>query len=380
MSGINIRDPVHGSMHFTDIEREIMDTPQMQKLRSIRQLAMAHLVYPGANHTRFEHSLGTCHLAGRMAQALGLKKDIMRRVRLAALLHDVGHIAFSHESEEVTKARLGSHEDLGWDIISKGPIAEIIEAEDDPKKVADFAWGESYGELITGEVGADRMDYLLRDAHYTGVAYGVIDADRIVSTIDWVRGEGLVVRQSGLEAVESLLLARFEMFSTVYMHHTVRVASAMLQQAIRAALKQKSFDWKEAMQDGDAAMLGRLGGVSAAAPWVDKIMNRKLHKRALTLNWKNVSRGQRQVIISGQLSRYIKEKVHAPVLVDMPSNFGKTVRIPIITEDGQKDIGKLSPLVAALQSAIEGRASVLICTESRYRKRVEKTARRYLGI
>ncbi len=380
MGGITIRDPVHGSMHFTELERKIIDTPQMQRLRNIRQLAMAHLIYPGAHHTRFEHSLGTCHLADRMANAIGLGKKERRRVRLAALLHDIGHISFSHEAEEVTKAKFGTHEDLGHDRITKGEIAGIIEKEDDPKKVADWASGESYGALIAGDMGADRMDYLMRDAHYTGVAYGVIDVDRIVSTIEWVRGEGLAVRQSGLEAVESLLLARFEMFSTVYMHHAVRIASAMLQQGLRMAMKHKGFAWDAAMEEGDAAMLARLRNVPLASPWVEKLVARRLYKRALTLTWKNVSRRQRQAITSGQLEHYIREKVRVPVIIDMPSNWGKNVKIPIITEDGIKDISKMSPLVAALDMAIEGRASVLVCTEGRHRKRVEKAARRYLGI
>lgn len=377
---MNIRDPVHGSMHFSELEQKIIDSPQMQRLRSIRQLAMAHLTYPGAHHTRFEHSLGTCHLADKMANSLGLKKDLRRRLRLAALLHDIGHIAFSHEAEEVTRQKLGTHEDIGWDMIAHGQLADIIDEADTPRKVADWTCGDSYGALIASDIGADRMDYLLRDAHYTGVAYGVIDADRIVSTIEWVRGEGLAVRQGGLEAVESLLLARFEMFSTVYMHHSVRISSAMLQMALKAALKHRGFDWKAAQNEGDAAMLARLQGVPSSCQWVEKLQERRLYKRALTLNWKNVSRGQRQVITSGALAKYVRDKTHCSVLIDVPTHWGKAVRIPIITEDGVKDISKLSPLVAALDSAIESRASVLICAENRNRSRVEKAARRYLGI
>lgn len=377
---VNMRDPIHGNMRFTETERKLIDSPQMQRLRGIRQLAMAHLVYPGAHHTRFEHSLGTCHLADRMALALNLKKDARRRLRLAALLHDVGHIAFSHESEEVTKSRLGNHEEIGRRMIASGPLAEIIEGEDDPKKVAEWAGGASFGALIAGDIGADRMDYLLRDAHYTGVAYGVIDTDRVIATVDWVRGRGLAVKRSGLEAVESLLLARFEMFSTVYMHHTVRIASAMLQQGIRAALKHRAFDWAEAMADGDAQMLSRLRGVPTAQGWVDKISRRELYKRAATLNWKKLSRGQRQIITSGQLERHIKEKTHAGVLIDLPQNFGKAAGIPIISENGLVDIGKISPIVAALDEAIETRASVLVCTDAKNRKRAGAAAMRYLGI
>lgn len=383
MSGamaVSIRDSVHGTLQFTEVERKIIDSPEMQRLRGIRQLAMAHLVYPGAHHTRFEHSLGTCHLADRMASRLGLKKDVRRRLRLAALLHDIGHIAFSHEAEDVTKARLGTHEEIGRRMILSGPLAEIIGEVDEPRKVADYAMGHSYGALIAGDIGADRMDYLLRDAHYTGVAYGVIDVDRIISKIEWSRGRGLAVRLGGLEAVESLLLARFEMFSTVYMHHTVRIASGMLQMALRAAMKDRRFDWKGAQKDGDTLMLSRLQGVARAQPWVERLGTRNLYKRALTLNWKKLSRAQRQKISSGGLERHLRGNLHAGALIDIPKDFGKTAAIPIITPDGPVGVGKLSQLVAALDGAIESRSLVLVCTDEKDRKRAEREARRYLDV
>jgi len=377
---LNIRDPVHGTLQFGEVEMRIIDSPQMQRLRSIRQLAMAHYVYPGAHHTRFEHSLGTCHLADRMAMRLGLKKDVRRRLRLAALLHDVGHIAFSHEAEEVTHTRLGTHEEIGRKMILSGSLAKIIGEVDEPRKVADYAMGHSYGALIAGDIGADRMDYLLRDAHYTGVAYGVIDVERILSTIEWVRAWGLAVRRGGLEAVESLLLARFEMFSTVYMHHTVRIASGMLQMALREAMRAKSFDWAGAMNEGDSLMLSRLHSIPTARPFVERIRARNLYKRALALNWKKLKKEQRAEISSGRLARHLKQKTGASVYVDIPQDFGKAADIPIITQDGLVPVGKLSPLVAALDSTIESRSFALVCCEESERRRVEKEARSYLRV
>ena len=126
MGTIVIKDPVHGSVTLDGMEARVLDSAQMQRLRGIKQLAMASLVYPGANHTRFEHSIGTVCLAGEMCDNLGMGQDEAAQVRLAALLHDVGHIAFSHEAEAVTRKYIGTHEQIGGRIVEKGEVADII--------------------------------------------------------------------------------------------------------------------------------------------------------------------------------------------------------------------------------------------------------------
>lgn len=374
----HIRDPVQGTLSFTPTETRLMDTPAFQRLRGIRQLAIAHLVYPGAHHTRFEHSLGTLHLADAMARSLALEDDVRRRLRLAALLHDIGHIAFSHESEEVTAAKLGDHEQMGAKRIASPPLSDIISEEDDPRAVAAWAQGQSYGQIIASDVGADRIDYLLRDAHYTGVAYGVIDWPRILSTLAWHPG-GLALHARGLEAAESLVLARFAMFQTVYLHHAVRIARLMLQQALRAALADSSFDWDAARQDGDAAMLARLGALPAALPWVSALEARRLYKRAAVVNWSALDSGQRQLVRSGELAARLSQAVGAPVLADPPSRLPVSVTIPVLTPEGPRPLARLSPIVASLQSAAEARATLLVCCEGKDLEKVARAARMELG-
>ena len=169
-----IRDPLHGTVHLTDLEEKMLDAQPMQRLRGIRQLAMAYLVYPGANHTRFEHSIGTLALAGKMCEELGIGEDRAAKVRAAALLHDVGHVAFSHESEQVIMRKLGTHEEVGKRIITKGEIADILSESFSAREIAKLP-DKPLGQIIASDIGADRKDYLLRDSHYTGVDYGIVD-------------------------------------------------------------------------------------------------------------------------------------------------------------------------------------------------------------
>jgi uncharacterized protein len=255
------RCPVHGFVKLNDWERAIVDTPTFQRLRRIRQLAWTEYVYPGATHTRFEHSLGVMHTASRVYDAVcersqsileselaynddGLKRD-RQLVRLAALLHDVGHTPFSHAAEDLFPARAGgkrySHEDYSTalirtklkDVIEKHPrnanygfraddVAALIEGAGTARQA--LFWRE----LISGQMDADRMDYLLRDSHHAGVQYGRFDLNRIISTVTAVKDPEsetlrLGVSEGGAHAAERLVLARYEMFTQVYFHKT-RVA------------------------------------------------------------------------------------------------------------------------------------------------------------
>ena len=192
-----ITDPIHRYIRFTELEREIIDTPVFQRLRKIRQLAGAHLVYPSAQHTRFEHSLGTMHLAGLAGQTLldkGYieKKDQLEGLRLAALLHDIGHGPFSHLFEEVLIGKgisTSSHENMGKKIIRETIIKDILEKYGyDSDYICNLSFGESpimfYNEIIAGGLSSDIMDYLPRDSFFTGVEYGKIDYYRLISSLE----------------------------------------------------------------------------------------------------------------------------------------------------------------------------------------------------
>jgi HD superfamily phosphohydrolase len=240
------RDPVHGYVRMTDVERELVDSPYVQRLRRIHQLAGAYLVYPGATHTRFEHVIGAMHVAGQIAESLSrsqeMDADLAQEVRVAALLHDVGHGPFSHMYEEVLsgKGRM-SHEDITQRVILETSVREILERNGfSPRKMSEFAVGRQkakepfMNEIIAGSLSADMMDYLPRDSYFTGVEYGKVDAQRVIDSLHVVNGH-LAIDDAALYAFEALLLARYEMFKAVYFHRTVRAAELMLVRSMQLA-------------------------------------------------------------------------------------------------------------------------------------------------
>lgn len=219
-----IHDPVHGSIRADGPFLTILDRHEMQRLREVKQMGLGNMVFPGANHSRFEHSLGTYHLAGRMASSIGLSEEDALAVRAAGLLHDICHTPFSHTTEEIFEHVTGAgHMEMAGKLI-KGeirtylerdddlfgnvpPISEILEengissgkvcalimypeqrdgnldAFADGKKASHFSSKDFIHQIIHGPVDADQIDYLVRDAHYTGVIHGKVDVDRLIGTM-----------------------------------------------------------------------------------------------------------------------------------------------------------------------------------------------------
>ncbi|MCS6767364.1 MAG: HD domain-containing protein [Candidatus Nitrosocaldus sp.] len=243
-----ISDPVHGYFYLSGVEKDIVDSPIFQRLRRIRQLASAYLTYPSAQHTRFEHSLGAMHLAGHAGNVLKEKgyvsdEDTVQMLRLAALLHDIGHGPFSHLFEEVLEVK-GSvtHEDIGRRMIRESAISDTLARHGyGAGEVSDLAFGQSssrfLNEIISGGLSVDLMDYLQRDAYFTGAHYGRIDAERIISSLE-VYDNRLAIDRAALNSFESLLIARYQMFKAVYFHKTVRAAEVMLLKAMMLADEQ----------------------------------------------------------------------------------------------------------------------------------------------
>ena len=241
-----IRDPVHGYIKITKEEKELVDSVFVQRLRRIHQLAGAYLVYPGGVHTRFEHVLGTMHVAGLIGESIagkaGLRDDGIQEMRMAALLHDVGHGPFSHLFEEVLAEKTEmTHEDLSQRIVLKSTVGEILSKNGySPSKISKLCVGKSKGlpfmnQVIAGPLSADMMDYLLRDTYFTGVEYGKVDIQRVIDSLDVSSDGHLVLERAALYAFEALLIARYEMFKAVYFHRTVRAAELMLAHSMMLA-------------------------------------------------------------------------------------------------------------------------------------------------
>lgn len=227
-----VYDELHGFIPLNELELKIIDTPTFQRLRRIKQLAQAWYVYPGAVHTRFSHSLGTFMIAKILSSKLvseGLiNNDDAQILRIASLLHDIGHTPYSHALEEYFSRRYGiSHEDIGKWVIEEDPyITEVLSNYGiDPKEVSAAIQGLhkciAINELLSSDVDVDRLDYLLRDALHTGVAYGLIDKDRIVQTLTIDDYGYVAVPAKSVQAIESFYIARLHMYRAVYYHKTI---------------------------------------------------------------------------------------------------------------------------------------------------------------
>jgi HD superfamily phosphohydrolase len=279
---VAVRDPIHGSIPLDDWALPLIDSAVLQRLRRVRQLGTAHLVYPGAHHKRFEHSLGAHHLAGRLAEGMGLDEADRRTVRAAALLHDVGHGPFSHAFEELVKEEGRRHEETSQDLIRWGPLGDLLRQGGlDPVSVADAVGGKGpLAPVVSGSLDADRMDYLLRDAHYTGMRSNV-DVDRLVEVVMRDPDHGIVLDESGTIAAEALLTMRFLMYPAVYLHHTVRASESMLLAGIRAHIADGHATLRGLERETDDGLTGRLrAGGGIAAELAARLDERRLYKRA----------------------------------------------------------------------------------------------------
>ena len=249
-----ITDPIHKYIPITDLEKKLIDTEFFQRLRKIRQLAGAHLVYPSAQHTRFEHSIGAMHLAGLAAESLLNKgyitcKEDVESLRIAALLHDIGHGPFSHLFEEVLREKESkkiNHEIIGKRIIKETIIIDILDKYGyDGDYVCKLSFGESqkmfYDEIIAGSLSVDIMDYLPRDSFFTGAEYGKVDYHRLISSLEVLSNGHLGIDKSAINSLESMLISRYQMFKAVYFHKTVRAGEVMLLHSLISADNQLNF-------------------------------------------------------------------------------------------------------------------------------------------
>jgi HD superfamily phosphohydrolase len=242
-----IKDPVHGYVYITEKEKTVIDSYPVQRLRRLRQLAGSEYVYPGANHTRFEHSVGVMYLAGKVLENPNISRRISgeetEMVRIAALLHDVGHGPFSHVFEHLLIKELGkTHEDITSWVIEKSELADMLKrAGFEPKEVGRLAVGRLHkpkkaflDQIISSAVDVDKQDFIVRDTHHTGAEYGFIDIFRIIHALD-VLGENLAVDLGALSALESFIIARIESFKSIYFHRVGRAAQIMLAMAMEEA-------------------------------------------------------------------------------------------------------------------------------------------------
>lgn len=274
-----IRDPIHGFIKISEWEKDILDHSSFQRLRRIRQLAWTDMVYPGATHTRFEHSMGVMHVASEMYKSIlsrkkeylidklgfndaGLDHDLTL-LRLTSLVHDIGHPPFSHAGEGLMPKHPETnkpykHEDYSAAIVKyvlKDKIENHRENENyhiTAQNIIDLLKGNPqlgrrllWHNIINGQIDADRSDYLLRDSYHIGVSYGNYDLKRLIISLTVTEfpetGTSVIaVEEGGLHAAESLIIARYMMFTQVYYHHTRRSYDYHITEAMKQILSEET--------------------------------------------------------------------------------------------------------------------------------------------
>ncbi len=372
---ITIRDAILGDIKINDTERKIIDDPHFQRLRYIRQVGFLYLTYPGANHTRFEHSIGTMKVTKDICEALGIENA---ELVVSGLLHDIGHAPFSHQSEDIMKRYLHKdHEQVGAEIISKSSIRDkISDSNLSYKKLISYIKGAHPSEIICGAVGSDRIDYLVRDSYYTGTAYGMIETDRIKGKMA-ISGGHLGIKESGLQVAESILIARYYMFISAYTHHTTIIAGGMFDRALDLAIGAGEIDPKSILNESDYSIMARLAASETEASKISKrITERRLLKRIYY-----------KPIHENDLAEKVREKV-STLDIDQDNTIIRAIKLKGGSDDidiidkNRKISGKLSEkseLFAKLSETMRNRTMLLVAAEEKDRKKVEAATSKILG-
>ena len=431
-----VHDPVHGSIKVDGPFLELLNRHEMQRLRGVKQLGFANLVFPGANHTRFEHCLGAYHLGGKMAEAISLSVEDSNEVRAAGLLHDICHAPYSHTLEGIMEEVTGlDHMELARNLVfgkiktfrerdrdlfdGEETMAEVMEAGGiDPQAVCDliaypetttresdlltfergrddhFPSRDYIHQIIHGPVDCDQMDYLMRDAHYTGVVMGNIDIDRILSTMRVVN-DRICIFHSGAPAAEGLMVSRSLMYTSVYFHPTVRVMNRMITKAALAS----GLDLKEMYlwDDSDLAQAMFSSGGDASRI-MRRLQNRMFYKKALFLSNEEMTPDLAHVLSEHEsprkrllLEKEIADRAGvetADVCVEMPpsSDLRSTMKIgktdvSIVNEEGRvRSLTKTSSIAKALQSRDSFGWSLVVACPEESREAVQKAAVKILGL
>ena len=404
---LDIIDPIHDFVRVNSNELKIIDTPIFQRLRRIRQLSGAHLIYPGAQHTRFEHSLGVMHMASMAGHVLHEKgivsSDNIQNLRFAGLLHDIGHGPFSHLFEELLQKRKMSHEDIGRDIILKTQIGDLISANGFNKKlITELAFGDSkfqfMNEIISGALSADIMDYLLRDGYFTGAEHAKIDHNRLTYSLDVYKNK-LALEKSALVNFETMMISRYQMFKAVYFHKTVRAGEVMLLESMYLAEEElglSSTSLNEYLKLTDEVILSKLlnlpernSKLRIAKKIATDYLNRNLFKSVFEVSVTgNAITKKRMQSIREEVSKKSKVDINeifvdssnTPSIPLSPSK-KESKSIIILERDGVKVTAKEIPISdIRLVSVMSGFMKILrVYTPANNRKKVEIAAKSILN-
>ncbi|WP_407378671.1 HD domain-containing protein [Methanobrevibacter sp.] len=373
-----IRDSVYGDIELSKFEVSVMDMPQFQRIRRIKQLGLISLIYPGANHTRFEHCIGTMNLASKLATKLELSEEEIELVRISGLLHDIGHGPFSHVSEGVLSF---PHEELTKYVIEKTSMHDLLDEKFDTKEIVDIVNGKGHlGPIISGELDVDRMDYLLRDSHNTGVAYGVIDYERIISNLRL--DDGLVLDIKGVQAAEGALVSRYFMYPSVYQHHTTRIVNSMFRRALKREIDSGKINENDMYKydDSDIISLFRNSNDEIVRDMINRLDNRIIPKRVKTIRLDNFKNPEKLYKISQETLRKAEEEIAEDFNMDKNYVFINIAEYPrfdemktqVSVDDRLYPLTEISNIIGALSKARFNIPDISIYVPIEEKERFEK--------
>ena len=405
-----VRDPIHGNIKLKDSIAELLESPEVQRLYNIKQLGFAHLVFPGAHHTRLEHSLGAYHIASQMSETLNIRDDKRDVVACAALLHDIGHGPFSHTIESILLEKFGvDHVDLTeelvlgeYDIfesnekefIQSQSVYQILSKNDiDKEEVVNIIRGKTLempylGQILNSTIDVDQLDYLIRDAYYTGVAYGMVDIERLLQTLV-IHEDTLAIKRKGVGVVENILMARGLMYSSVYFHKTVRIAELMLSKAIELIPDLEPFEFFRLTDAEIVSSLKKMGVFQQEI--VARLKYRILFKQAYSTSVHDLDkrdldkiRGLENVAYRRQKEQELEDAFEIPhghLIIDVPRpellmaepRLHKT-DIFVVDRDEVKTLDEFTPIAEAIRSRVTPDWVVMIITDEKYRDVVSKKA------
>jgi HD superfamily phosphohydrolase len=407
-----VRDPIHGDIKITGCLVDLLETPEVQRLHNIKQLGFAHLVFPGAHHTRFEHSLGSSMIASQIADILGLKEEERTLLTCAAQLHDIGHGPFSHTLESILLQRFGvDHVDLTEKLIlgkyaifeekerafvTSPSVHEILEKHEVSKKeICGIIRGKPskkpyLGQLLNSTIDVDQLDYLMRDSYYTGVAYGLIDLQRLLQTMMIYKGN-LAMMRKGVSVVENILMARALMYSSVYFHKTVRIPELMLSKALEGIPDAEPFEFFRMTDAEIMVSLKTMGQFQQEI--ITRLKYRDLYKQAYAVSLFDLEKEQLKIVkqledvsYRRQKERELEDAFDIPaghVIIDIPRpellraepRINNT-DIRVIDRDHVKSLDEFTPIAKAIRSRIAPDWVFMIISDEKYRKKIAKKIQR----
>jgi HD superfamily phosphohydrolase len=401
-----INDSIHGLLRVNQLQQDLLAQPEVQRLQWIKQLGLSFLCYPGAVHTRISHSLGVSYVASKMAKHLDFPESDVLLIEAAAMLHDIGHLPFSHALEPLLDE---DHMKISEDIITgklimpidgAGNIPKILEKHHiSPEEVGElvtcnFSRNNALQKMIFGDCDADQMDYLVRDAYFCGVPHGNIDIDRIIYTTALSNdGNRLLLLEKGIEAIEEMIVARDHMYSSIYTHKTGRIAETMLLRACES-VKEKLINFNFMI---DAQLLSKLlefGGFSKEI--ANRLITRRLYKTASVILSHDEDLIEKLITIMKdktpqELEKELCERCNlecGKVIVDFPNSTLelteprlREINITVLTKKHEEfPLHKISELTNALLNKKAVQMIVGIYTPEEYRSIVSNEFKKILGV